>query len=201
MANDPSLSQQVQRIAEIVEQIESTADPNLRAMAQELLESLMALHGAALERMLEIAFASGDAGQKIVRECGQDDMVSSVLVLYGIHPDDLRTRVERAVEKLKPMLASHSAQAELVAIDDNGAARLRLNWTAHGCGSSAASVKSSLEAAVQDAAPDASSVLIEEIGAPQASSGFVPLAQLAGAKAQLDARTLASAFAGRGSAG
>ena len=48
MAQDAAFQKRIQRIGEIVEQLESTADPNARAMAKELLESLMALHGAAL---------------------------------------------------------------------------------------------------------------------------------------------------------
>jgi len=201
MANDPSLPQQAQRIAEIVEQIESTADPNLRAMAKELLESLMALHGGALERILEIAASSGEAGRQIVRECSQDEMVGSLLVLYGIHPDDLRTRVQRALDKVQPLLMSHSAQAELVSVGDDGAVTLHLTWTKQGCGSTAASVKSSLESSVQDAAPDAASIVVEETGAPSVSSGFVPVTQLLGSKVLVGSKPLATAFAGSGSAG
>ena len=55
MAQDATFQKQMQRIGEIVEQLESAADPNSRAMAKELLESLMALHGAAMERILELA--------------------------------------------------------------------------------------------------------------------------------------------------
>ena len=52
MPPDKDLQKRIQRIGEIVEQLEATADPNARAMAKELLESLMALHGAALEKIL-----------------------------------------------------------------------------------------------------------------------------------------------------
>ena len=46
----------------------------------------MELHGAGLERMLEIVRANGDSGQLILDSLGRDDMVSSLLVLYGLHP-------------------------------------------------------------------------------------------------------------------
>jgi len=52
MAQDKELQKRMQRIGETVERLESAADPNSRALAKELLESLMALHGAALERIL-----------------------------------------------------------------------------------------------------------------------------------------------------
>jgi Fe-S cluster biogenesis protein NfuA len=178
MAQDKELQKQIQRIGEMVERLESAADPNARAMAKELLESLMALHGAGLERILEIASEAGQAGESIIRECGHDEIVSGLLLLYGLHPEDLRTRVTWALEKSRGYLESHAASAELVSISEEGAVTLRLQLKSNGCGSTGSAVKSTLEAAVQDAAPDAKSIVTEEMGAGLARSGFVTLAQL-----------------------
>lgn len=179
MAQDNELQKQIRRIGEVVDGLESVADPNTRAMAKELVESLMALHGAGLERILEIASGAGQAGESIIRKCGHDEIVSGLLLLYGLHPEDLRTRVTRALEKSRGYLLSHAASAELVSISEEGAVRLRLQVPSSGCGSTASAVKSTLEAAVEGAAPDANSIVIEETGAGLARSGFVSLAQLA----------------------
>jgi Fe-S cluster biogenesis protein NfuA len=184
MAEDTALQKRIQRIGQIVEQLEASADPNARAMAKELLESLMALHGAALERILELASEAGEAGGAIIRKCGRDELVSSVLLLYGLHPEDLRTRVTRALEKSRSNFEAHGASAELVSINEDGAVRLRLQ--VHGCGSSASSVKSTLEAVIQDAAPDATSIVVEEADAVLTRSGFVSLAQLQSGQAMAD---------------
>jgi Fe-S cluster biogenesis protein NfuA len=178
MAEVKELQKRMQRIGEVVEQLESTADPNARAMAKELLESLMALHGAALERILELASEAGGAGETIIRKCGRDELVSSLLLLYGLHPEDLRTRVTRALEKSKGYLESHAGSAELVSIGEDGTVTVRLAVKANGCGSTAATVKATLEAAIQDAAPDAPSIVVEETGAGLTRSGFVSVAQL-----------------------
>lgn len=178
MAQDAAFQKRIQRIGEIVEQLESAADPHARAVAKELLESLMALHGAALERILEIATEAGEPGGNIIRKCGADELVSSVLLLYGLHPEGLRTRVIRALEKSRPFLESHSANAELVSIREDGTVTLRLEVKTSGCGSSGALVKSTLEAALQNAAPDATSIVVEEAGAGLMQSGFVTIAQL-----------------------
>src|SRR5580658_8484754 len=127
MAQAKELPKRMQRIGEIVEQLESTADPHARAMAKELLESLMALHGAALERILELASEPGEAGETIIRKCGRDELVSSLLLLYGLHPEDLRTRVTRALEKSKGYLESHGGSTELVSISEDGVVTLRLH--------------------------------------------------------------------------
>ncbi|MCU1341099.1 MAG: thioredoxin-like protein [Candidatus Acidoferrum typicum] len=178
MAQDADFQKGIQRIGELVEQLESAADPNTRAVAKELLESLMALHGSALERMLEIAFESGGPGETIIRKCGSDELVSSVLLLYGLHPESLQTRVTRALENSRTFLESHSANAELVSVHEGGRVTVRLEVKSNGCGSTGAQVKSTLEAALQNAAPDAASIVVEEIGKSLMQSGFVSVAQL-----------------------
>jgi Fe-S cluster biogenesis protein NfuA len=86
--------------------------------------------------------------------------------------------VTRALEKSKGYVESHGGSAELVSIGEDGTVTLRLEVKSIGCGSSAASLKSTLEAAIQDAAPDAASVVVEETGAELTRSGFVSVAQL-----------------------
>ena len=179
MPPDKDLQKRIQRIGEIVEQLEATADPNARAMAKELLESLMALHGAALEKILTITHEAGETGDSLIRKFGGDQLVSSLLLLYGLHPCDMQSRVTSALEKSRGFLDPHSAKAELISISEDGAVTLRLHLKPGSCGSTAATVKSMLEAAIQDAAPDAASILVQEAdnGAPR--SGFISVAQLA----------------------
>src|SRR6202521_1329250 len=118
MAQDAAFQKQIQRIGELVEQFETGSDPSTRASGKELLESLMALHGAALERILDLASEAGEPGNAIIRKCGVDELVSSVLLLYGLHPEGLHTRVTRALEKTRTYLESHGANADLVSIGD-----------------------------------------------------------------------------------
>jgi Fe-S cluster biogenesis protein NfuA len=180
MARDTELQKKMERIGEIVERLESATDPSVRAMARELVESLMALHGAGLERILELTAETGEPGNSIIRKCGRDELVSSLLLLYGLHPDDMPTRVAHALEKTRPFLQSHSASAELVSIGEDGKVSVRVHSKAGGCGSTAATMKATVEAAIQDAAPDATSITVEDPAAALSQTGFVSLAQLQG---------------------
>ena len=63
------------------------------AHAKELMESLMELHGAGFDRILEIAAAAGN--NDLIEAFARDNLVGSLLVLYGLHPDDFETRVRR----------------------------------------------------------------------------------------------------------
>ena len=188
MAQDAAFQKQIGRIGELVERLESSADPSSRALAKEFIESLMALHGAALERILELAAGAGEPGKKLIRSCGSDDLVGSVLLLYGLHPESLETRVTRVLEKSRGFLESHAAHAELLSIQEDGTVTVRLEMKSNGgggCGSSGALVKSTLEANLQNAAPDAATIVVEEAGALLMQSGFVSVAQLAAGKSSI----------------
>jgi len=173
---EKEFQQRIQKIEALVRQIESLADPAARASALELFQLVMDLHGASVERMMNIIFEAGEPGQAIIDHLGQDDLVGSLLLLYGLHPLDLEGRVIQALDKLRPDLRSHGAQVELLGIHD-GVVRLRLEQSANGCGSSAQTLRVALEEAIYDAAPDIAALEVET-AAPQAiSSGLVQLAR------------------------
>jgi Fe-S cluster biogenesis protein NfuA len=185
MEQDTALQNRMQRMGDLIGQIEATADPNTRALARDLLKSLMAIHGAALERILEIAAEAGEAGQAMIRKCGRDEVVGNLLLLYGLNPEDLHSRVTAALEKSRCYLESHAAKVDLVSAGDDGTITLRLHITTRGCGSASASasVKSTLEAALLNAVPDATSIVVEETRAAEPTLGFVPIGQLLGVQA------------------
>ena len=96
----------------------------------------MEFHGTGLDRTLEILaerWRRRDGNR--LRSLGRDPVVSSLLVLYGLHPDNLETRVAKAVERLEPKLRRDGALIELVSIIEEGAVRIRVTAGEHSCGS------------------------------------------------------------------
>jgi Fe-S cluster biogenesis protein NfuA len=178
VAENKDFRERVQRIDGLVQEIEAIADPALRAATKELVQSLMDLHGAALERTLEIVAAAGEPGMELIDKFGRDPMVSSVLVLYGLHPEDLDTRVLKALDRVKPQLRKQGCEVEILGLSE-GAVRLRAQVGEHTCGSTAKTVQATLEGAIYDAAPDLASLTIEGLDG-KAASGFVALDQLIG---------------------
>jgi Fe-S cluster biogenesis protein NfuA len=168
----------IQRIGGLVQEIESIADPALRAATKNLVQSLMDLHGAALEKALEIVADAGEPGMNIIDRMGRDSLVSSLLILYGLHPEDIETRVVRAVDKVRNQLRKQGCEVELLGVND-GAIRLRIETGSHTCGSTAKTAQATLEGAMYDAAPDLTSLTIEGLEEKPAS-GFVTLDKLMG---------------------
>jgi Fe-S cluster biogenesis protein NfuA len=171
----------IQRITGLVQEVEAIADPAVRATTKDLVQSLMDLHGAALEKALEIVAETGEPGMSIIDRLGRDSLVSSVLILYGLHPEDIESRVVKAVERVRSQLRKQGCEVELMTVED-GAIRLRVETGSHTCGSTARLVQATMEGAMYDAAPDLTSLVIEGLE-EKLSSGFVALDKLMGGDA------------------
>jgi Fe-S cluster biogenesis protein NfuA/nitrite reductase/ring-hydroxylating ferredoxin subunit len=174
MLDKKNFQLRLQKIEELVRAIEQAADPNVRASAVELMQSLMALYGNGLERMLEIVFDSGPGGALVIDELAQDDLVESLLLLHGLHPLDLQTRVVLALDKVRPYLQSHKGNVELIGINE-GVVRLKLQGSCDGCASSAMTLKLAIEEAIYEKAPDIAGLEVEGVVEETRSPGLVQL--------------------------
>lgn len=154
-----------------VREIEAAADAGLRATAQQLVQAVLELHGAALERLLERIHASGPDGQALIDELGRDPLVGKLLLLHSLHPLPLEARVLQAIEEVRPQVRSQRADVELLGIDDTSV-RIRL---VGGVG-----LKATVERAILDAAPDVTAIEVDTVADEAAVVGFIPLASLRG---------------------
>jgi Fe-S cluster biogenesis protein NfuA len=178
MSEERDFQQRVRRIGALVDEIETIADPAARSSVRQLVQLVMEFHGMALDRTLEVLADGGEAGMSFIEQLGRDPMVSSLLVLYGLHPDGLETRVHRAVERLEPKLRRDSAMIELLDMRE-GAVRIRVTSGAHTCGSTTKALQATVEDAIYEAAPDIASLTIEGLEG-QPANGFVSLDKLTG---------------------
>jgi Fe-S cluster biogenesis protein NfuA len=177
MADDKDFQIKIQRIGELVRDLENIADPESRTSAKALVQLVLDLHSAGLERALEIVAASGEAGARIIDELGHDSLVGSLLILYGLHPLDIESRVMQAVDKIKPRVRKGGGEVELLGFN-NGVVRVRVQVTGHACGSTTKTLKTMVEEALYEAAPDLNALLIEGLDDEAGAAGFVPLGKL-----------------------
>jgi len=169
--NGEDPQQALHRLQELIRVLDAHPDPAAKETARELLALVLDLHGIGLAKLMGIVTAAED-GTSILARLIEDKQVGAMLLLHGLHPDDLETRVRRAVDRLRPHLGVHGLRLDVVEIA-SGTVRLRV----HGRG--AATVKAPLlwtlpgeiEDAVVEAAPDVENVLIDgldRLGAPAA---------------------------------
>jgi Fe-S cluster biogenesis protein NfuA len=150
----------LQRLDHLLSEVERLSDPAAQAQTREIVQAVLDLHGTGLERMLGHLEAGGEAGAAIRDACAGDDVVAGLLLLHGLHPLDLETRVLQALDQVRPYLRSHGGNVELLGVRD-GVVRLRLVGSCHGCPSSAVTMKQTIEEAILGKAPDAIAVEVE----------------------------------------
>jgi hypothetical protein len=177
--DEKNFQSRVQKIGELVNQLESIPDPEARAGAKQLVQALMDLHGAGLERILEVVFQSETAGEQIIGDLGQDPLVSSLLILYGIHPEELQTRVERKLQQIQSKLHKLGVEATLLSTE-GGDIRIHVKVEGHSCGSTGRTAQGIVEEAVYEAAPDMKSLKIDGLE-ESIASGFFSVEKLIGA--------------------
>src|SRR5262245_30263121 len=150
----------LERLDLLLKEVEASADPAARAHTREILQTVLELHAAGLERILGQLAAGGEAGAAIRDACAGDELVAALLLLHGLHPLDLETRVLQALDQVRPYLRSHGGNVELIGVSD-GVARLRLVGSCHGCPSSAITMRQTIEEAILGKAPDVIAIEVE----------------------------------------
>lgn len=167
----------MQEVEGLIRKIEALPDPEARGAAVGLMQALMDFHGAGLDRLMELISEEGEAGYRIFDRLAGDELVGNLLLLYGLHPVPLETRVSRALDSVRPYLDSHGGSVELLGVE-GGAVRLKLEGSCQTCPSSSLTLKLAIEEAIYKAAPDVAAIEAEgvaEQAAPAPSNGFVQI--------------------------
>ncbi len=164
MPEPPNLRAIGERLEQGLDELHATADPRLLNLAEELLRLVAELYGAGLARTMEL---SREHAPGLIDVFAQDDLVASLLLVQGLHPESIDNRVEAALVSVRPFLAQHGGDVELLGIDDaRGAVKLRLLGSCDGCPSSASTLQGAVEAAITEAAPEIVQIVVEEPDPP-----------------------------------
>ena len=151
------------RIEQLVGELRSGLDPVTWRRVEEALALVTDLYGAGL------AIVVREAGPSLLARLLDDELVASLLLLHGLHPYDLAERVQQALVDVRPYLGSHGGDVEILELDEaTGTLRLGLLGSCDGCPSSTATLKYSVERAIQEAAPEIVHLVVEGLAEPAA---------------------------------
>jgi Fe-S cluster biogenesis protein NfuA/nitrite reductase/ring-hydroxylating ferredoxin subunit len=151
----------------------AAAGPLVHERAEELVRIVVDLYGAGLERLLELANEQGCLSDGLLEALAQDELVSGLLVVHGLHPYGVEDRVLRALEEVRPYLGSHGGDVKLLEVTHEGVVRLQLLGSCDGCASSAVTLELAVEDAIRAAAPEVTRLEVEE-----PLRGVIPVASL-----------------------
>ncbi|WP_432250656.1 hypothetical protein ACRAR1_28845 [Streptomyces sanyensis] len=147
------------RVDEVLERLAATGDEQARAAAEELVRVLMDFYGTGLARAVDLLRRTGpDSAPDPLEPLLGDGLVAAILVLHDLHPEDLATRVERALDTLP---------GHPLAVDGHDPATgvLRLRPTGEGgcgCGSTREAAHRAAADALSCFAPEVAAVEIAE---------------------------------------
>src|ERR687891_1044303 len=161
LLDDQGLQERVARMETLLGEIEALKDPDARAKAAEVVQVLLELYGEGLARVIEV-IAEGEERERIFETLAADELVSHLLLLHGLHPLDVETRVVKALEEVRPYLQSHGGNVEFLGVE-GGMARLRMQGSCSGCPSSTVTLRLAIEEAIQKTAPDLEGIEAEGV--------------------------------------
>jgi Fe-S cluster biogenesis protein NfuA len=163
------------RIEELVGELRSGLDPVTWRRVEEALALVTDLYGAGLAAVVR-TLAVEEAGPKAMASLLDDELVSSLLLLHGLHPRTLAERVQEALEDVRPYLGSHGGDVEILEIDEQaGMLRLQLLGSCDGCPSSTVTLKHAVERAIAEAAPEVVRLIVEGVVEPEPEPVLVTL--------------------------
>jgi len=156
-ADGPDLEAVGERIEVVLDELRSSVSEPAWRGVEELVRLLTDLYGAGLSRTLELC----DPDPGLMDRLAADQLVGSLLLLHGLHPQDLSQRVRRAVDALAPVIRSRGGDVQADVDATSGVVRVVVTLTSGGHGAEA--VRDQVSRVLADAAPDAMSVQVEVI--------------------------------------
>jgi Fe-S cluster biogenesis protein NfuA len=148
-----TIEAQQRRIEELIAALEALDDPHAKEPAKELLQVVLDLHANGLSRLMEIVAGSGVLDDPLTEALERDPQVSALLLLHGLHPQDLPTRVARAVEKLRPLIGTQGIQIELIDAAEEAVA-VQVSGRLQGKHNTVAELQQEIERVIFEAAPE-----------------------------------------------
>ena len=112
LLDDQELRERVGRIEALLEEIGSLEDPSARAKTAEIVQTLLELYGEGLARIVENVGRLGS--QDLKDELLDDELITHLLLLHGLHPIDVETRVLGALDEVRPYLESHGGDVQFL---------------------------------------------------------------------------------------
>jgi Fe-S cluster biogenesis protein NfuA/nitrite reductase/ring-hydroxylating ferredoxin subunit len=166
----------IARVQALTAQLEEVQDFQARAVADELVASVIQLYGEGLERIFAALGEPGASAADVRERLVDDGVVASLLLIHGLYPVDLETRVLEALESVRPYMESHGGDVELIDIQD-GVARMRLVGHCEGCPASEATLELAIKKALEETAPDLEGLEVEGVREPAVGGFELPVIQ------------------------
>jgi Fe-S cluster biogenesis protein NfuA/nitrite reductase/ring-hydroxylating ferredoxin subunit len=142
---------------ERLETIFAAWDDSARKLVEAYRGGIDALHKSALRRLIR-GLREEPQARAALRAAAEDEIVHAVLRHHGLIKPSLNERLELALEGIRPMLASHGGDVDLVTVDPPRI-EVRFTGACDGCAASTLTFHAGVKKAVQEACPEISEIV------------------------------------------
>lgn len=159
------------RMAETITRLESVVagwDESQRLTVQALKSAIEDLNKEALRRLIKSLKDDPAAGARL-RDAVGDPLVYGVLDFHGLLKTPLQVRIERALDEVRPFMATHGGNVELVAVKPPDTVEIRLIGACHGCPASSQTLTEGVEKAIRAHAPEIVHITQVSRGRPESA--------------------------------
>ncbi len=150
-----------------------TWDDDKKAAVEGFRKSVDGLHREALRRLIS-EVKSEPAAMSALKGALGDEVVYAVLRHFGLIKASLQERVEEALDSVRPMLASHGGNVELVAVKPPNQVDVRFVGACDGCPASMLTFTAGVKKAIESHCPEITKIeQIKGLAAPTDANGGV----------------------------
>ncbi len=157
VSQELDLDEAFAHMGRLIEEIEGSADPEVRGKVFELLDWIDGFHREAVARI--VGLLPFDAFQAL----REDPVVDRLIETYSDDdeaPEDLAESLEEALDEIRPYLHSHGGEMEVLGVAE-GVVRLRLMGSCDGCPSSTITLTQGVEKILRERWPGFRKIEVE----------------------------------------
>ena len=181
----PALSED--DLAALAERVDSafaevqTLEAAAQGKAKALKSAIEEFHKVGLTKIVQ-HLKEDDRGRELLFELVDDPSVYALFSMHGLVRADLRTRVSRTIEMVRPYMQSHGGDVMLADVKED-AVFVRLSGACNGCSMSAVTLRDTVEQALKEHVPEIAQVHV----IADEPDGVIPEQALLGAFTEADA--------------
>ncbi len=141
----------------VLENLTATWDVQQQSTVQALKKAIDALNKETLTRLIR-ALKNEPAALAALKGALNDDVVYAVLRYHELVKPSLHERLEDALDSVRPYLASHGGNVEVVRLDAPDTVTIRLLGSCDGCPAAGLTLSAGVEKAIEEYCPEITTI-------------------------------------------
>lgn len=162
--------QLAERVDKAIAEVQAL-DPAVRAKAMAIKSAIEEFHKLGLTHIVR-TLKNHPQGKELLYELVDEPSVYALFSMHGLVRADLKTRVSRVIDMVRPYMQSHGGDVHLVDVRDR-TAYVTLAGSCNGCSMSSVTLRSTVEESLREHVPEIQAVEVV------ASEPETPVVQIA----------------------